>query len=150
MLHCLIRKKWVADLPEEQIRQRLIAHMISNLGYPHSQLAVEQPLHQMPHLALQNKQKMPRRRIDLLCFSKEIHPEHAFYPLLIVECKAVPLSSKVLNQVIGYNHYIQARFIAVVNESEIRTGWYDFQQKSYIFINTLPAYPDLLINRHLA
>lgn len=143
-IYCPIRKSWVAALPEEIIRQRLISYMVRDLFFPPAYLVVEQGLHQLPHLALKDHKKTPKRRIDLLCYGKDIHPSHSLYPLLIVECKAVPLTDKVLNQVAGYNHFLQSYFIAVANEQEIRTGWYDPQKSSYQFINTLPTFNDLL------
>lgn len=142
-LYCPIRQIWVTALPEEQIRHRLLTHMIQNLAFPRAQLVVEKGLRQMPHLSLGN-QKIPTRRADIICFSRGIHPHHALYPLLLVECKAVPLTSKVLNQVAGYNHFLQAYFIAVMNEHEIRTGWFDKKKGAYSFINYLPNYNDLI------
>lgn len=121
----------------------MISFMVRDLFFPASYLVVEQGLDQIPHLATQDTRNLPKRRIDLLCFGKDIHPKHALYPLLLVECKAVPLTAKVLNQVVGYNHHLQAYFIAVANEKEIRTGWYDAQTKQYQFVNFLPSFQEL-------
>lgn len=143
-LFCAIRKTWVAALPEEIVRQRLISHMVRDLSFPLPYLAVEQGLAQLPHMALKDLKAIPNRRVDLLCYGKEIHPQYPLYPLLVVECKAVPLTSKVLNQVAGYNHFLQAYFIAVANETEMRTGWYDVKKSSYQFVNGLPSYTALL------
>lgn len=144
-IYCQIRKTFVAALPEEQIRQRLIFHMVQNLGFPLNSLVLEKGLRQMPHLALCGI-KIPSRRADLLCFAKDIHPEHSLYPLLLVECKAVKLNRKVINQIAGYNHFLKAYFICVVNEKEIRTGWYDANLQSYTFVNQLPSYAELIKN----
>lgn len=141
-LFCPIRKSWVTALPEEKIRQRLLAHMIQNLGFPQSHLVVEKGLAQMPHLTLSN-QNIPTRRADIICFSSGIHSQHALYPLLLVECKAVPLTSKVLNQVAGYNHFLQAYYISVMNENEIKTGWYDRTAGAYAFVDGLLSYDSL-------
>jgi hypothetical protein len=142
-IYCLIRKIWVAALPEELVRQRLLSHMIHTLGFPPSYLVLEKELRQMPHLTL-NDYKIPDRRADLICFGKEIHPQHSLYPLLLVECKAVHLTSKVINQVVGYNYFIKAHFVAIANSQEIKTGWYDKEKKEHVFINTLPSYEGLL------
>lgn len=142
-VYCVIRKTWVAALPEELVRQKLLSYMIHHLGYPLSYLALEKELRQMPHLALSN-QKIPNRRADLICFGKDIHPLFPLYPLLLVECKAIKLSSKVIDQVVGYNHSLQAYFVAIANEQEIKTGWYDKQKQEYVFVDTLPSYQDLL------
>jgi len=142
LIYCPIRKINVAALPEEIIRQKLIACMTQQLGFPLSYLAVEKELRQMPHLKLVNN-KVPQRRADLICFSKEIHPQHSLYPLLIVECKAVKLTLKVARQVAGYNHFVGAYFVAIANESDVKTGWYDSVRKEYIFVDYLPSYDQL-------
>lgn len=140
---CQIRKTQVAASPEELVRQGLLSLMIHQLGYPPSYLVLEKELCQMPHLEC-HPQHIPDRRADLICFGKGIHPKHALYPLLLVECKAVKLTRKVWDQVVGYNHFLQAYFIAIANGEEIKTGWYDKDRKEYVFINTLPCYADLL------
>jgi len=142
-LFCPIRKTWIAATPEEEVRQRLLHDLISLLGYPHGLVAVEKELKQMPHLRL-NPVEPPLRRADILCFGKEIHPDYALYPLLLIECKAVKLTRKVINQVTGYNHYLKAYFIAVANQEEVQTGWYDKEKGDYTFIPRLPGYQELL------
>ena len=142
-IYCHLRKMWVTALPEELVRQRLISYMVNQLNFPQSYLVLEKELRQMPHLD-GDLQQFPDRRADLICFSKDIHPRHTLYPLLLIECKAVKLTSKVVDQVVGYNHFLQAYFIAIVNSDEIRTGWYDREKKEYTFINTLPDYTSLL------
>jgi hypothetical protein len=142
-IYCHLRKMWVAALPEELVRQRLISHMVNHLNFPQSYLVLEKELRQMPHLEGDLRQ-FPDRRADLICFAKDIHPKYALYPLLLIECKAVKLTSKVVDQVVGYNHFLQACFIAIVNADEIRTGWYDREKKEYTFINSLPNYATLV------
>jgi hypothetical protein len=141
-LHCLIRKEWVAALPEEHVRQRLLRYMIDELQFPASLIAVEQPLRQLPHLSVTDSRRVPDRRADILCFAKSNN--ETLIPLLLIECKAVKLSGSVINQVLGYNHFAGCRFIALVNQEEIRTGWYDVNKGEYDFIDFLPSYPSLL------
>jgi len=142
-IYCQIRKEWVAATPEEDVRQRLIQSMMQQLGYPPSSIVLEKGLRQLPHLTLQ-PQRLPDRRADIICFAKGIHPCHALYPLLLIECKAVKLSDRVINQVTGYNHFLQAYFIAVANQDMVRTGWYDPGAKQYNFVDRLPSYAELL------
>lgn len=97
----------------------------------------------MPHLS-RGQHKLPDRRADLLCYAAGIHAQHMLYPLLLVECKAVKLTPKVINQVLGYNVYLQACFVAIANQDEIQTGWYDVTQKQYRFMDGLPEYAALL------
>ena len=141
-IRCLLRKEWVAALPEEVVRQKLIYQMINQLGYPASNLVLEKSLKQIPHIAQQGV-KLPLRRADILCFSSGIHPVYDLYPLLLIECKAVKLTSKVISQVAGYNHYLQAYYICVANQDEIRTGWYDAAKQEYTFVDRLPSYLEL-------
>ena len=124
------------------MRQYLVDQMIHSLGYPESLIVLEKGLSQMPHLALTD-QKIPERRADIVCFAKGIHPHCDLYPILLVECKAVKLSPKVINQVSGYNHYMKACFICVANQDEVRTGWYDREAKQYTFVNHLLGYEQL-------
>ena len=141
-LFCPIRKKWVAALPEEKIRQALIDEMIHRLNYPTGSLALEKALHQLPHLC--DHPSLPKRRSDLIVLTKNIHPHYPFYPLLLVEFKAIPLSQNVLRQIIGYNQFVKAYFIAVVNQTESCTGWYDRRLKDYRFQNEFFSYDRLL------
>jgi hypothetical protein len=133
----------VEELPEEKIRQQILNLMMDELGFPPSCIAVEKSLKQMPHLPLSD-QEVPDRRVDIICFAKGIHPRHELYPLLVIECKAIPLSSQVVKQVVGYNHYIKSFFIAVANGEELRTGWYDPSIEGYQFVPYLPKYAELI------
>ena len=141
-LFCPIRNKWVAALPEEKIRQALIQDMIHRLGFPQGALALEKNLSQLPHLHASHS--LPNRRTDLVVLAKNIHPVHPFYPLLLVECKAVPLTDKVLRQMIGYNQFVKAYFIAAVNQTTAFTGWYHPEHQDFIFEEGLFSYAYLI------
>ena len=141
-IFCRIRQEWVSAQPEEEVRQKLIDFMIFQRGFPASLIAVEKALQQMPHLATSTLE-IPDRRADIICFGKEIHKDYALYPLLLVECKAVKLTDKATHQVVGYNHALQACFVAIANEKEIRTGWFDTHLGEYTFIPQLPHYEEL-------
>ncbi|MEI8365253.1 MAG: type I restriction enzyme HsdR N-terminal domain-containing protein [Parachlamydiaceae bacterium] len=140
-IFCTIRKDWVAALPEELVRQRVLSYMIENKGFPSSLIAVEIPLRQLPHLTPKDVSLVPDRRADIICFA---NGTSGLYPLLLVECKAIKLSSRVVSQVVGYNHFVRSRFVAIINQTELRVGWYDEVKGEYLFINHLPEYGDLL------
>lgn len=116
-----IRKLWVAATPEEKVRQSILKQMLE-LGYPESLIAVE-------------KAELPGRRVDILVYQKT---GDELQPFLLVECKAHPLTQAVLNQVIGYNHHIQAPYIAIANQHEVRSGWFD--GSVYRFKQGIPVY----------
>lgn len=141
-LICPIRKIAVSALPEEKVRVWLLHELIYRLGYPSSSIAVEKDLSLIPHLRLRND--LPRRRADIICFAKGIHPNESLYPLLLIECKAVKLTPRMVNQVIGYNYYLQAPFLALVNHEEMRMGWMESENQSYRFIPHLLPYKDLI------
>ena len=137
-----LRGCWVAAQPEEVVRQKLVRSLIKDLGFPKSLIAIEKALDQLPHLA-DRRTEVPNRRADILCFGKGIHPDYDLYPLLMIECKAVAITDKVLQQVVGYNHYVQSCFVAVANQSEVQTGWWDEAAKEYRFVSGLPTYAEL-------
>lgn len=116
--------------------------MVNKLGYPLETLSVEKGLDQMFHLD-QQPSTVPNRRADIICFAKDIHPDHSLYPLLLIECKSVKLNSKARGQVIGYNRFVRAYYIALANEDEIETGWFDPSLNGYQFCNGLPEYSSL-------
>lgn len=137
-VYCSVRKSHVAATPEELVRQRLILFMTELKGYPIGTLAVEKELSLMPHI--QSRAGLPDRRADIVCFGKGIHASYDLYPLLLVECKAVPLTKKVVTQVTGYNHYLQAYFVSLANDTDLITGWYDGSLRRYVFAKGLPSY----------
>jgi hypothetical protein len=137
-LYCVQRHVWVAATPEEIIRQNLLNRLIQHLNFPAASIVVEKELRQLPHI---NDSSLPDRRADVLCYAKQAVRMH---PLLLIECKAVPICAKEVRQVIGYNHYVKASFIALVNETEHRLGWFDAKINDYRFINYIPAFHELV------
>ncbi len=138
-IFCLVRRGWVKATPEERVRQQLLSYMIHQQAYPFSSLAVEKTLSHLPHLS--RAQPIPNRRADIICFADCVNSlTSTLYPLLLIECKAIKLSNKVLNQVISYNYFVQAHFVMVVNETEIKMGWYDKTSQVYKFVNYLPSF----------
>lgn len=140
-MYCVIRKTWVAATPEEYVRQKTLEHLVQHLGFPSSYIAVEKELKSMMNLSSITT-PLPDRRIDIICYAKE--PQGELRPLIIIECKAVPISSKDLRQVIGYNHLLKASFIALINQTEQKLGWFDTQIAGYKFVNYFPTYSELI------
>lgn len=140
-LFCAIRQTWVKALPEEKIRQDLIHFMINELGYPRSTIALEKNLNQLPHL---QTTPLPNRRVDLIVLAKNIHPSYPLYPLLLVECKAVPLTPKALRQIFGYHQFVKSFFLAAVNQTDAYIGWYDTHNQDFTFQEGILSYAALL------
>lgn len=137
----IIRNKQIQALPEEKIRQGLLLKMINELGYPNSLISIEVALKSLP--CMQDVTDLDRR-LDIICFGKNIHPDFDLYPLLIIECKAIKLDDKALRQVQGYNHFVKSYFFSIANGEYIKTFWYDANKKDYSSIDFLPSYQDLL------
>jgi hypothetical protein len=137
-----VRKRWIKETPEERIRQGWIQKMVAELEFPLSLLSIEKELSSLPHLYHLNQQEIPHRRIDIVAFGKK--RGGSLFPLLMIECKAYPLNDKFASQVIGYNAFVQAPFIAIANEHQIMTGSYDSTKKHFVFQSGLSSYPHLL------
>lgn len=118
--------------------------MTATLGYPESGFVIEQSLHSMPHLQSIPKSRFPNRRADILFFAKNIHPQHALYPLMLIECKAVKLTATTINQVLSYNYYLQAYMVAIANASELKLGIRE-KDGTYRFEEGLPPYQNYQI-----
>lgn len=128
--------------PEESVRQALLDKMQHQLGFPQSLLLTEKKLTALPHI--QDDVTIPMRRFDIICMAKGLHPEHAYYPLLMVECKAGKLDKEVMRQVVGYNRFIQAFFVAIANPKEFYLGRFDGNKGQYVFSCRFPSYETLL------
>ncbi|MCH9632725.1 MAG: hypothetical protein S4CHLAM6_10630 [Chlamydiae bacterium] len=133
-----LRSQWVVATPEEIVRQKWLEVMMGHLSFPKDLLVVEKKLSLLPHL--NQSLELPERRVDILAYSKE---DGQLKPLLLIECKCIPLSAKALLQVKGYNDYVQAPYIAIANEEEIRIGYLN-GEKEFETLDFLPAYPLLL------
>jgi hypothetical protein len=141
--YCPIRNRQVSLLPEEKVRVATLKVLVDQLAFPKSGIVVEKELSQMAHLNRFGG-PLPQRRADIVCFAKGIHPTQDLYPLLLIECKSVKLTKKMRNQVIGYNHFLQAYFIALVNQHEVCTAWLDHSTGEYRWISHLPSYRELM------
>ena len=119
--------------PEERVRESFKRKLILELGYPSSLLISERELSLLPHLC---GVEVPKRRLDLLCFEKG-----SMKPLLLVECKAIPLTKQALDQVIGYNYFVNARYLTLVNQTEIITLCYTGRE--YQLLEKIPSYADI-------
>lgn len=106
LLFCRLRKKEVKATPEEIVRQGVIKWLLEEGGYPPGLIAIEYSL-PVP------KSSKLKRRADLLVFLPADFP--SFKPLLLIECKAAALTEESVRQLIGYNVYLKAPFIALAS-----------------------------------
>jgi hypothetical protein len=103
LIFCLIRKRWVVITPEEWVRQNFLLYLTEVLKYPLSLIAVEKQV-TLGEL---------KKRFDIVVYDRETKP------FMIVECKEmnVPLSEKVLQQVLRYNISLQTSVLVITNGS---------------------------------
>lgn len=129
--------------PEERIRQAWVQKMVRDLGYPRHLIALEKELASLPHLL---HQKVPKRRADIIVFAKDIHPDYPLYPLLMIECKATKLLPHVASQVIGYNEFVKAPYIAIANETDLMLGHFAEEAGMICFERGLKNYEKLCLD----
>ncbi len=132
-LFCLLRKEWLAASPEEQVRQAAISHLI-DLGFPRYFLSIEKALTQA-----KKEQNSLKRRYDLLAYTKD--EKGSLSPLLLIECKAERINERAKEQVIAYNSFIAAPFIALCSKNEEKMGY--FSEGSYRFLDYIASYEEL-------
>ena len=136
-----IRQKWILETPEERVRQRFIIFMVHKRGCPPSLISVEKDLKSLPHLIGLETSNMPSRRIDIILYHNH---ENSLKPLLMVECKAIKLNSQAEKQIIGYNHYVQAKYLSLVNDNELLTSKWNSSIKDMKFTSEFPHFQELI------
>lgn len=121
--------------PEELIRQQFKA-FLQQKGFHHSILIQEKALSELPHL--KGLKQLPYRRVDILAYGLF---EGVLKPLLLVECKDKKVSQQALHQVLGYNHFVKAPYIALVS----KRGYLLYDTLNNKWIKTLPDYDKLIL-----
>ncbi len=121
-----LRKKYVVLLPEEWVRQNLIAFLMIHKNYPRSLITVEKQI-------IYNNLK---KRADIVVFAKNGKPA------VIVECKAynVDITNETLLQLSQYAASLHTRMFLLSNGIKHFFGEYDLNKKKYIFLDEIPEY----------
>src|SRR5436305_1318180 len=98
----VIRKKWLRLSPEEWVRQNM-THYILMKKYPASLIAIEKEI-RLGELT---------KRCDIVIYTREA------FPFMIIECKEmnVPVSGKVLEQILRYHITLRADYLIITNGS---------------------------------
>jgi len=96
-----IRKKEVAETPEERVRQAVIVYLQDVLGVPKGLISVEKA----------HSQHGEVKRTDLVVYSR------SGKPWMIVECKApqIELNQGTFDQISNYNQKYQAPYLLITN-----------------------------------
>lgn len=111
-----IRKSWYKATPEELVRQSVIKSLVLQYHIPESLIIVEKELASLPYL--NPAITIPKRRIDILCLKNVQIASGNFdlIPWIMIECKAVPINQKAIRQLVGYNSYLGAQVLGIVNQ----------------------------------
>lgn len=98
---CLVRRKWVVLTPEEWVRQRLLAHLSTDLGYPLSLIRMERAV----------KGSERSQRADAVIHGRDGRP------LMLIECKSADesIDEETLFQAARYNRLIGAPYLLLSN-----------------------------------
>jgi hypothetical protein len=121
-----IRKKHLVLTPEEWVRQHFIQYLIKNKGFSSALIQIEGGL----------KVNSLAKRSDIVAFDRQGNK------CLLVECKApeVTISQATFDQAARYNLVHRCPWIAVTNGIQHYYAKIDHQQKSFVFVEELPAY----------
>lgn len=122
----VVRKKYVALLPEEWVRQHCLHFLVRDKGYPPGRVLVERKL-EVHGLT---------KRLDLAVCDAHGRIE------VLVECKApdVVINQEVFDQIARYNMEARARYLMVSNGLQHIFCQMDYQQQRYVFLEDLPAH----------
>ena len=124
-IFCEWRHRWVRLTPEEWVRQQLLHHLVEQLDYPASLIAVEQAI----------SVGETKKRCDAVVYDRQM------LPLMLIECKAetVPLTQKTLDQALTYNRKLNVPHLLLYNGIQaIYVNGNDHQSSG------CPRYADLL------
>lgn len=107
-IFCEWRRRWVRLTPEEWVRQQLLHHLVEQLGYPASLIAVEVPLEKISTVEAKVTTK---KRCDAVVYDRQMQP------LMLIECKAdtIALTQKTLDQAVTYNRRLGVPYLLLHN-----------------------------------
>lgn len=124
---CRIRKKLVPYTPEEEVRQKFVAYLITEIGIPEELINIEVPISKY---CIGSKD-----RVDLLVFNNVNENK----PILLIECKSeeIVITEKTFEQIEKYDKYIGAKLCMITNGKELITYKKDSSKKRQLVINNL-------------
>lgn len=124
-----LRNRFVTLTPEEEVRQRFVATLITQKGYPAGRMGNEISL-------IQNNLK---RRCDTVVYDK------FGSPCAIIEYKApnIEITQEVFNQITRYNSVLKVEYIIVSNGIRNYCCKIDYPNNRYTFLKDIPNYNDI-------
>lgn len=125
-----VRELWVANSPEERVRQAVTHHLMHTLGYPKSRIGNEITI----------KVGQVTRRCDSVIYDAR------FKPIMVVEYKAptVQLTDTVLTQVFNYNSVLLVPFVMISNGKSVAVYKVGYGGERTESLSAIPTYDELL------
>ena len=133
-IYDILRQRFVALTPEENVRQHFVNYLVSYLGYPSALMANEVSL---------NLNGL-HRRCDTLLYDRHL------VPLMIIEYKrpTVSISQRVFDQVSRYNIVMHVDYLIVSNGLDHYCCKMDYEGQTYEFLKDIPKFDALDVRRH--
>ena len=121
----IFRCKWVADTPEEEVRQWFCGYLMESKGYPLTSISTETGL----------KLNGAARRMDTVVYK-------GVTPFMLIEFKApdVNIDQTVLDQAVSYNTQIKAPYVVLTNSKQTYCIQFDFNLGTHQFLNDIPVF----------
>jgi hypothetical protein len=137
-----IRKRLIYITPEETVRQKVISYLINDLKVPETMILVEEHL---SHYGIASK-----LRADIVVH--KLTEDNVLEPVLIIECKGpgIILGDKAKQQLIDYCDILFCDYAMLVNDDMVLCYHYDNSSNSYLRIEELPEYTQLLNGEYKA
>jgi len=125
-----VRRKYVKQTPEEEVRQMMLRTLVEESGVPIGFMAVEYAIR------LYGMDK----RCDIVVFSPQLNP------LMIVECKArhIPLSQQVMSQAASYNIKLKVPYLLMTNGSQQYCCKIDHTEGQVSFLEYIPGFKEMM------
>ncbi|MDD2595300.1 MAG: type I restriction enzyme HsdR N-terminal domain-containing protein [Bacteroidales bacterium] len=125
-----LRKKYVRQTPEEEVRQNVIRWLNTEIEIPLAFMASE---YSFTFNRLQY-------RADIVVFDRTLNP------LVLVECKApsVRIDQNAVDQVIRYNSVLKVRFIFITNGKTSYLCAWNSNEGHYDYVSQVPHYQEML------
>ena len=126
----LIRKKYLQLSPEEWVRQNFLNYLINHKSYPQSLMENEAMI----------KLNTMTRRCDTVVYNNRLEP------LVIIEYKRpdVKIDQQVFDQIVRYNIVLKVDFLIVSNGLSHFCCKMNYENQTYDFLESIPAYKDLI------
>ena len=123
----VLRRKYVALTPEEEVRQRFVHFLLTEKGYPQQLLANEVEL----------KSGDKKLRCDTVLYATNMTPR------MIIEYKApqIEITQRIFNQILDYNSLLRVPYLVVSNGTHFLCC--HISDNNYHFLDEIPQYQAL-------